>query len=202
METVRGRDFEHSQMHRRILMPGEADVPNLPRLFRIHQGFERPAGGEEAVGILHPDVLVILNQVNVIRLQSPQRFIDLPAGGPVFARLLGDVARGADTPVGDASYCRRGRDCAPTTGARVAGVANGTVVQVVQAGERQATRWAHPYPVIVLVSFRSLMVFPAFVLALRRFAATQSFMFLATKSQFASFQKASTYLGRALRQSM
>jgi hypothetical protein len=58
------------------------------------------------------------------------------------------------------------------------------------------------YPVIVLVSFRSLMVLPTFVLALRRFAATQSFMFLATKSQFASFQKASTYLGRALRQSM
>jgi cyclophilin family peptidyl-prolyl cis-trans isomerase len=58
------------------------------------------------------------------------------------------------------------------------------------------------YPVIVLVSFRSLMVLPAFVLALRRFAATQSFMFLATKFQFASFQKASTYLGRALRQSM
>ena len=58
METVRGRDFEHSQMHRRILVPGEADVPNLPRLFRIHQGFERPAGGEEAVGILHPDILV------------------------------------------------------------------------------------------------------------------------------------------------
>src|ERR1039458_1907418 len=145
METVRGRNFEHSQMHRRILVPGEADVPNLPRLFRIHQGFERPAGGEEAVGILHPDVLVILNQVNVIRLQSPQRFIDLPAGGPVFARLLGDAARGADTPVGDASYCRRGRDCGPTTGARVAGVANGIVVQVVQAGERQATRWAHLY---------------------------------------------------------
>ena len=58
------------------------------------------------------------------------------------------------------------------------------------------------YPVIVLVSFRSLMVLPAFVLALRRFAAPQSFMFLPTKSQFASFQKASTYLGRALRQSM
>src|ERR1019366_3743397 len=50
------------------------------------------------------------------------------------------------------------------------------------------------YPVIVLASFRSLIILPAFVLALRRFAATQSFMFLATKSQFASFQKASTYL--------
>src|ERR1017187_825081 len=34
METVRGRDFEHSQMHRRILVPGEADVANLPRLFQ------------------------------------------------------------------------------------------------------------------------------------------------------------------------
>src|ERR1022692_3120905 len=42
-------------------------------------------------------------------------------------------------------YFRTGRHCAPTTGARVAGVANGTVVQVVQAGERQATRWAHLY---------------------------------------------------------
>src|ERR1019366_1228197 len=73
METVRGRNFEHSQMHRRILMPGEADVPNLPRLFRIHQGFERSAGGEEAVGILHPDVLVKLNQVDVIRLLSSRR---------------------------------------------------------------------------------------------------------------------------------
>ena len=81
METVRGRDFEHSQMHRRILVPGEADVANLPRLFRIHQGFERPAGGEEAVGILHPDVLVKLNQVDVIRLQSSQRFIDLAGRG-------------------------------------------------------------------------------------------------------------------------
>src|ERR1017187_2573513 len=40
-------------------------------------------------------------------------------------------------------YFRTGRHCAPTTGARVAGVANGTVVQDVQAGERQATRWAH-----------------------------------------------------------
>src|ERR1035437_3621607 len=81
METVRGRTFEHSQMHRRILVPSEADVANLPRLFRIHQGFERPAGGEEAVGILHPDVLVKLNQVDVIRLQSPQRFIDLAGRG-------------------------------------------------------------------------------------------------------------------------
>src|ERR1035441_3669998 len=74
METVRGRDFEHSQMHRRILVPGEADVANLPRLFRIHQRFERPAGGEEAVGIFHPDVLVKLNQVDVIRLQSSDTF--------------------------------------------------------------------------------------------------------------------------------
>src|ERR1022692_2733594 len=59
--------------------------------------------------------------------------------------LPGNSARGPDTPVGDASYCRKGRDCAPTTGARVAGVANGIVVQVVHAGERQATRWAHLY---------------------------------------------------------
>ena len=42
-------------------------------------------------------------------------------------------------------YFRTGRHCAPTNGARVAGVANGIVVQVVQAGERQATRWAHLY---------------------------------------------------------
>src|ERR1035437_228535 len=81
MEIVRGRNFEHSQVHRRILVAGEADVSNLPRLFRIHQGFERPAGGEEAVGILHPDVLVKLNQVDMIRLQSPQRFIDLAGRG-------------------------------------------------------------------------------------------------------------------------
>jgi hypothetical protein len=33
-------------------------------------------------------------------------------------------------------------------------------------------------------------------------ALLQAFRFLATKSQFASFQKASTYLGRAFRQSM
>src|ERR1035437_345095 len=53
--------------------------------------------------------------------------------GRVFTRLLGYGARGADTPVGDASYCRRGRHCAPTTGARVAGVANGPVAPVVGA---------------------------------------------------------------------
>src|ERR1022692_2782982 len=78
MEIVRGRNFEYSQVHRRILGAGEADVSNLPRLFRIRQGIERSAGSEEAVRILHPDVLVILNQVKVIRLQSPQRFIYLP----------------------------------------------------------------------------------------------------------------------------
>src|SRR5450756_955326 len=68
MEIVRGRNFEHSQVHRRILVAGEADVSNLPRLFRIRQGIERPAGSEEPVRILHPDVLVKLNQVDVIRL--------------------------------------------------------------------------------------------------------------------------------------
>src|ERR1035437_1557931 len=73
-----------------------------------------------------------------------QRFENTPVGR-VFTRLLGDGARGADTPVGDASISERDATARPRPGARVAGVANGTAVQVVQAGERQATRWAHLY---------------------------------------------------------
>jgi hypothetical protein len=74
---VCGRDVEHPRVHRGILVTREADVADLPGLFCLQQCFERPAGCEESVRILHPDVLVVLHEIDDIRLQSLERLVDL-----------------------------------------------------------------------------------------------------------------------------
>src|SRR5689334_472727 len=77
MEIVLLRNFEHPLMHERVFMPGESDVPDLARLLCRGKCFERSAGSKEAIRIVEPDVLVILNEIDMIRLEALQRLIDL-----------------------------------------------------------------------------------------------------------------------------
>ena len=44
------RHFQHAQMHRRILVPGESDVANLAGLFCFEQRFQRPLGAKNRSG--------------------------------------------------------------------------------------------------------------------------------------------------------
>ena len=49
----------------------------LPGLLRFQHRLQGAALGEEAIGVLHADVLVELDQVDVIGLQPLERFVDL-----------------------------------------------------------------------------------------------------------------------------
>jgi hypothetical protein len=80
-EAVRLRGVEHPVVHRRILVAGEADEADLARLARGGERLDRAALGEDAVGILEPDRLVDLHQVDVVGAESAERLVDLPRGG-------------------------------------------------------------------------------------------------------------------------
>src|SRR5271169_6893278 len=72
-------------MHGGILVAGEADVADLARLLRLLQRFEGPVCAKETVGVLHPDGLVVLQEVDRVRLQTLQGFDDLPGRGSLRA---------------------------------------------------------------------------------------------------------------------
>jgi hypothetical protein len=56
--------------------------------------------GEKPIGILHPDVFVILDQINMIGLEAAQRFIDLARGGDFRASVeLSHQERFAPVPI-------------------------------------------------------------------------------------------------------
>src|SRR5450755_4257216 len=71
-----------------IFVSGEPDVTNLARLFGSHHSFVCSTGTEVPVWICHPDIFVELNEVDVIGLQTPQRFIDLLSGGRAGAPVV------------------------------------------------------------------------------------------------------------------
>jgi len=72
-----------------VLVPGEADVTELPRLPRLEHGFHRAAFGKDAVGILVADDLVELHEIDVVRLEMLEAFVDL--GGCGFLRATVDL---------------------------------------------------------------------------------------------------------------
>ena len=76
-EAVPVGRLEHVAMDRRALVAGEADVADLALLARPQHGLQRAAWREHALGIVHADDLVELQQVDVIGLQALQRFLDL-----------------------------------------------------------------------------------------------------------------------------
>src|SRR5437773_2990378 len=77
--VLRGR-LEHPQMDRRTLVPREADVADLPRILRLEGRLDRPALGEDPVRVFPPDDLVELQEVDDVRLEPPERLLDLPRG--------------------------------------------------------------------------------------------------------------------------
>src|ERR1700722_4768231 len=77
MKMVACWDFEHPQMDRGIFVSGEPDVTNLTGLLSRHQCFKRPVFREEAVGIFHTNVLVKLEQIHVVCMESAERLVEL-----------------------------------------------------------------------------------------------------------------------------
>src|SRR5437867_8496910 len=65
-------------MDARILVPGESDVANLACGARLDQRCIRTFGIEDPVRILEANHFVVLNEIDPIGLQSPQRFVELP----------------------------------------------------------------------------------------------------------------------------
>src|SRR5579862_1792581 len=77
MEAMVGCDFQHVQMNLWIFVSGESDVADLAGFLRFEHRFVGSALREYAVGIVEPDYLVMLNQVDVIGLQPLQGGFDL-----------------------------------------------------------------------------------------------------------------------------
>src|SRR5437773_6400028 len=75
----RGR-LEHPQMDRGTLVSCEADVPDPPRILRLEGRLNRTPLGEDSVRILHSDDLMELQEVDDVRLEPPERLLDLPGG--------------------------------------------------------------------------------------------------------------------------
>src|SRR3954462_4900242 len=67
-------------MDLRILVPGEPDVTELPRLSRLEQGGVRAFLVEDAVRILEAQDLVVLHEIDPVGLQPAERFIELAPG--------------------------------------------------------------------------------------------------------------------------
>ena len=77
VKTVCLRDLQHAEMDARILVPGEANVANFPRLLRLQQRLHRAARGKNAIGIFEANDLVKLHEIDMIGLQALERFVDL-----------------------------------------------------------------------------------------------------------------------------
>ena len=61
-------------------MPGESDVPDLPCLLGLDDGFLRSTFGEDPIGVLHSDHLVMLHEIDMVGLQALERLLDLLGG--------------------------------------------------------------------------------------------------------------------------
>src|SRR6266478_557409 len=64
-----------------ILMPSKSDVTDLSGSPGFYHGLDCATRCEDPVRVFQSNNLVELHQVDAIRLQPPQRFVDLPGGG-------------------------------------------------------------------------------------------------------------------------
>jgi hypothetical protein len=81
VDAMRPRGVEHPEMHVGVLVPGEPDVPDLARLLRLRHRLVCAAVREDAIRVLEADHLVVLQQIEVVGLQAPERLVDLPRRG-------------------------------------------------------------------------------------------------------------------------
>ena len=63
------------------LWAGEADETELALLLGVEKGFHRAVLLEDAVRVLHADDLVVLDEINVVRAEAGETFLDLAHGG-------------------------------------------------------------------------------------------------------------------------
>jgi hypothetical protein len=80
-EAVLRRHLQHPQVDERVLVAGEADEAHLARFLGRQDRLQRPARGEDPVGVLQPDDLVELQQVDHVGLQPPEGLVELLGGG-------------------------------------------------------------------------------------------------------------------------
>ena len=59
------------------MWPRKADVADFARFLGVHRGLQRGVGRKDAVGIVQANHLMELHQVNVVRLQPRQAFVEL-----------------------------------------------------------------------------------------------------------------------------
>src|SRR5215207_1921003 len=67
-------------MNQRVLMPGEADVADLAGLLRVEHCNLGAILSENAVGILQANDLMMLEQIDTVRLQPFEGILDLLGG--------------------------------------------------------------------------------------------------------------------------
>ena len=76
LESVFLRDLEHVEVDARVLVPGEADVAELPRLPPLDQRRVRSfLLVEDPMGILVADDLVMLHEVDAVGLEPAERLV-------------------------------------------------------------------------------------------------------------------------------
>src|SRR5437879_10120787 len=80
MKAVFFGDIQHAQVNERIFVTRETYVTDFAGLFRLLHGFYCAAWGEDAVRVFSADDFVELHEVHMIRLQTFERFVDLPGG--------------------------------------------------------------------------------------------------------------------------
>jgi hypothetical protein len=80
MEVILFRLLKHVKVNVRVLVAGEADVPDLARPFCVEKGLHGASRRKDAVGILEANDFVVLQKVYVVYLKALQRFVDLFGG--------------------------------------------------------------------------------------------------------------------------
>jgi hypothetical protein len=73
--------LKHAQVFDGILVTCEADVANFARLPCFLNSFDGPTGSEDSIWIVEANNLMELQEINHIRLQAPQRLLNLSGSG-------------------------------------------------------------------------------------------------------------------------
>src|SRR5438876_9442429 len=79
-EFVSRSDVQYQEMNERVLMPSKSDVTDLSGSPGFYHGLDCTTGCEDPVRVFQSNNFMELHQVDAIRLQPLQRFVDLPGG--------------------------------------------------------------------------------------------------------------------------
>src|SRR5580704_8173421 len=77
MKLIFCRHIEHSQVNEWILVSGKTDVADFPCFSGLQHRFLSSAFAKDAVGVLGTNHFVMLEEINVVGLQSLQRIVQL-----------------------------------------------------------------------------------------------------------------------------